>query len=385
MIQCPYCGADMDDNARSCPKCLSMLVAETGRDAGTAYPVWRHPATALIVILLLSAGLLLASIKIAPASPKGKDNPAEKKAAAPPPGNVAAGPAPNPAGPPPPAPAPPTPNGEALSSEEFTAYETQITAIFTETDALTAEIDKLFNQKDDKAGDQLAGKAKQLQLQVQKLRRVDPPKVLNPVHSKLANALSMLSRGYQELARFQKSGDTTRLNKARKDIDTARQKRQDALNEVANFKATVKPPELAPAPPASDAKSPEPTPPPGPPPGAPPAVNPEDGTDTWGACIPKRLVEVYPTGKIRQRIIDGLKGQYNSTRLCGDAPGQPASDSATPPPGPQPQPPGPNGPEPAPPPTDNPEPTEVPPGSDQFPPQPEMPQPDAPQPEVPQP
>lgn len=284
MIHCPYCDKEMEDDARFCPGCRSLLVQKENRQK--PFPRILHPTAALAAIAIISAVLIAATLLQKPGHGAA--------------GNAPAGQNPGEAGTltsPPPDAASPQPNGRTdqyraesvqdrrikagqQSQQEYAdvqAYEQKVQGLLEQVNALAAEMDKLAADIQNPNLSAMSAKLKELQEQTKKMRSIMPPRSLQRTHTRLANSFAMSQRGYQNLMAYMQSGQINRLDAGRKDLENARQMKKRALDEIVAIREDLKTKAAQQPPPSEESAAPpveEPSQPPQEQPPAQPEIQP---------------------------------------------------------------------------------------------------------------
>jgi len=337
MIHCPYCDAPMDDAAKACPRCRSLMVADQKFGGARHFPTWLHPAASLAVILVISIGLI--ALGWDSGGDEKDDAVRERRVVKDRP--VRSG-----------ADRPPVPEEERENKERRTArltrtrldpesgttapgesrrrgrgefrergpvirkqdnyeklieYENSITPILAAIGQLSGGMDEIFSGNDKSKVAEFSERMRKMQFETQKMRGIKPPPILSRVHNQLANSLGIQRRGYRHLLLYLQEGEVDKLDLARKDHETARRKRAQALADLAGFKQRLKPP-------------PEPEPPPAPE----PAVGdsgalPETAAETRRARRSRRLRgPIKEAPEIAPEVVDADSAEEYDPFLEGD-------------------------------------------------------------------
>jgi hypothetical protein len=263
MIHCPYCGAEMEDDSQSCHRCRSLLVSGEAAPRTAPLPRWIHPLAVLAFLIVSSVGLLAVSLK-----PWSREASAEGIVGDPLPGGAPTAAAGNPNQPPAGALAPgatEAPAGDDLYTK-VNDYVSAIQDAQAQADQLAGELDRMYKKGDKTQLAAMRDKLNQLQPIVNKVRALSPPEALAQAHIRLSNSMAVRQRAYRNLSMYLQSGDMNRLDRGRKDLETAEQSQAEAMAEILAYRDKI------PAPPPPPA--PEPAAPAEPPPPAPAAPNP---------------------------------------------------------------------------------------------------------------
>jgi len=258
MIHCPYCGSEMQDTARACPQCRSLMV-ENIDSKKKEFPKALHPLTVLAVIVILS--ITLAAIDLT----SGRPGPKKEK------GGMAAG----------------MPPGEEMpesaeervprnaeekgvqeasgvepSAELYTElmdYEAAVSAIITEADSLVKRFRDLVKENDGKKAGELTMMLKEFQVLTSRVRSLSYPEPVRRSHTRLANSFAIRQRGLKNMLLYVESGDVQRLDRGRRDLETADSQKDMAMREISAAVESYKPPESELQPPAPPPEEPETT------------------------------------------------------------------------------------------------------------------------------
>lgn len=265
MIQCPYCSAEMGDEAASCPKCLSLLI-ESGEER-KSFPLPRllHPRVAMVFVSVLAVGLigLVYRTRIetwifhSPGKTSLRAGPAAGDTASVAPGSekTSAGPA-----------------AADQSKEELynqiAEYENAVLELLKQADGLAQDLDKFRSSNDKKNVAPMGQKLSEFQGLLSKIRSLTPVAPLARTHTSLSNSFALRQRGYREMMVYLQSGDLARLNSGQNDLSTADKYRKQALDDIKRIKERYAPPP-APTPTPQPAATAAETPAPGPEPTAP--------------------------------------------------------------------------------------------------------------------
>lgn len=266
----------MGDDSQSCPRCKSLMVSGGGGDSHPgALPRWLHPLAVLVVLILASAGLLAIDLKPwgGSSSPSRVDPVTSGEVTMP--GPEEGGPDLGRVEPSGAVEVPATDPGADLY-KQVNDYVAGVQDALAQADAIAAELDRLAKQDNANQAGAMRDKLAQLQHFTNQLRSMVPPEALNSAHTRLSNSLALRSRAYRSLSMFAKSGDTKRLDRATRDLETAQQTKQEAMNEIIAYRDKIPAPA---APPAEPEPTPEPTPEPAPPQPQlpPPGIEPQPG------------------------------------------------------------------------------------------------------------
>lgn len=252
MIHCPYCGSQMPDEAKFCPHCMSLLVSEVQKYQPKPLPLWLHPVTAFIILALVSTGLFAAGI-IGKSGPEPEEKKVilaakEKKRADPAPGKPSSGKARDKS-------RKGRRNQDRIQNSsnedkysEVVKYLASVNEILEKTDALGVEIDKLRLSNDKKNIPGVGEKLRRLQTLTRKITNLKSPKSLQRTHTRLASSFRVRQRGYKSLMVYMQQGDLKRLDRGRKDLETAEKTKNQSLEQIKDMveKLTPPPPEKIP-------------------------------------------------------------------------------------------------------------------------------------------
>jgi len=292
MIHCPYCNSEMSDDARFCPRCKSILIAEAEKYQPKPLPRWFHPLTAFIVLALASAGLLATSI-IGGSGPKPeKQKPdfveAEKK-----PRRTRGKPkAPETETPPRQAKADSKNEDYSLASE----YLNKVEEILGQADELGLELNKLGESKDTSKIGAMSEKIRVFQDLTRNMTDLKPPKALQRTHTRIASALRVRNRGYRNLMVYMQQGDLKRLDRGRRDLESADKSMKLALEQIKDQVEMLAPP------------------PPPPPPEEPPAASGEEEPGPGETVIAPEPEEEDSTPET-QEVIDEVEPEEGGTEF----------------------------------------------------------------------
>lgn len=242
MIHCPYCGSEMTDDAKACPRCKSMLVEPAG-GGPRRLPGYLHPFAAVAAVLALSAGLLAISLvwknQGGPKPGPGPADQAQGEAMTAPeagavPGDMETPPPEADAG-----------DEETVSSEDYdllVEYENKVKEILSQADNLNREMNAILNAKDNSREAEFNEKLKSFQMLTNSVRNINPPAQMRRVHSRLANGLALRQRGQRNMLLFFQSGDMQRVERGRKDLERADQQLGEVGSEMARIMSGMEPP-----------------------------------------------------------------------------------------------------------------------------------------------
>ena len=313
MIKCPYCQNELPDEALTCSQCHSLLVEseKAGLPKSKKLTTWgylTHPWAALGYLIILSSLILLGFQW--PFSRKPVSSPA--------PGASQVAQAPE---------SQPAPNGDleepsAPGTEEFlgepeiqvperrlnrgnrdrtemkglrgkrsrgkraapdvASYEQEVKGALAQADQLVEKFNEAVRQSGGKAGSQnLNDILSEFRDLLQQMRSLEPPAGFERCQTTLSNSIALTRRGLRSKLLYLETGESAQLNEGQKDLETARQQREQGLSLLESIKQDlaagkpVKPaPPAGPPPPepAKPAESPPQVSPPPPPPAQPPAA-----------------------------------------------------------------------------------------------------------------
>ncbi len=286
MINCPYCHVEIEDDAKSCPRCSSMLVTGKRNRAGH-FPKYKHPAAALILVLLLSLGLAAATLTGQKAPKPTSDSEARELAEEEPsPAGALAGAVRDkdidqdknggrvprrigrrghPAG----DDNTSTPDA-AVTYEEMIQYYDQIVDLLGEAEVLCSNMDSIREENDTSKLPEMTQDIRNMMTITNKIRAIRPPSPLREEHLKLSNSLAKKRLGYNHLRKYLQTGDVSSLDKGRNEIELADSVGNSSMAAIEKFKDSIpvpiEPPEEVP-----EENKPEPEPESKPEPGARPA------------------------------------------------------------------------------------------------------------------
>jgi len=147
---------------------------------------------------------------------------------------------------------------------EVAAYQDEVMKVVDDAKTLTSKLDSLFAKNDKNEANTITADLRTLQAQVRKLRGITAPRSLQRPHSSLTNSFAISQRGYRTLLAYMQSGEISDLDRGKKDLENANNMRVQALKDISDYKKKIessKPAPVKPPQPATETSPPEPPPP----------------------------------------------------------------------------------------------------------------------------
>lgn len=331
MIKCPYCQTELPDESLTCVRCRSLLVESepTGRTRSpqlTPLGYLTHPWAALGYLVLISAVILLGFQRPWHKKSAGAGRPVASAPETPAPAEADQE---EPSGPDtgeflvePEVQAPERrtkresqePAGkkakrkrprEKKAVTEVATYEQMVRDLLRQVDQQVERFNRASRQGAGQGGsrelNEILGEVRDL---LQEMRSLEPPSGFERCQTTLANSVALTRKALRSKMLYVETGDSAQLNEAQKNLETAREQREQGLSLLESIKrdlAAGKPlkPETAPAPPSPEPPpaeprrevSPPPAPPPPPAPRAPASVSPPEPEPEPGETLEEDLEE----------------------------------------------------------------------------------------------
>ncbi len=263
MGHCPYCGAEMPEEAATCPRCRSYMSEDSGRRFRPLPGIF-HPAVTLAIIILVSGALLAADLlyegpqgpgKEPVAAGSGGDDDKSGKSASDERkadrgkdrdrgrgqggrrGRADKG-----------------PEAGGTQYSRVLTYESKVMEILDRVDNTSMEMDELKDKHDKDSVRKMGEKIKELHDLQREIRGLSTMPQLQYAHNHLARFVSQLHRTYRRYMIYMQSREKRQLRLAEQDMTRAEKLRQSGLSELEAQKKR-----LAPEPPPAP-KQPEPEP-----------------------------------------------------------------------------------------------------------------------------
>ncbi len=300
MAHCPYCGAEMPENAAACPRCKSC-VGEERKSRPRSLSRLLHPAVTLAIIVLVSLGIGAVDLLYEPAN--GDKKPAVARTDRDRQGSKAGKSGQN-------QPSPDDRNlnggrGREKGKEDESKnalynrvldYEKRVMEVLDKVDSVSMKMDELKSKRDKASIAKMGEKLKELHDLQREIRNISSLPQLQYAHNHLARFVSMLTRAYRRHMIYMQSRQERQIRLAEEDMTRAEKLREQGLSELEEHKKRLAPP-LPPTPPAPPPEE-KPEPPQ-------PEPADEDTTGTAPAETVKEYPPMPPATDDGQTVMDG--------------------------------------------------------------------------------